>query len=81
MTPPKTTLPEGIEAEVFPTGGIGFKGVVRNRKLTWETPIGIGCNKWERLMRVVGREGSYARTSVFFYVAVVQEDLLYESES
>ena len=32
---------------------------------------------WERLMQVLGREGLYACTLGMFYVAVVQEVLLY----
>ena len=32
-------------------------------------------------MWVLGIEGAYARALVFFYVAVVQEYLLYESET
>ena len=37
--------------------------------------------KWERLMRVLGREGANARKLCMFYVAVVYMDLLYGLET
>ena len=41
----------------------------------------IARQKWERLSWLLGREGSYERTSGMFYIAVVQSVLLYGLET
>ena len=47
----------------------------------------VGCNlrrarvRWGRLVRILGREGADRRTAGNFYVVVVQEVLLFGSET
>ena len=37
--------------------------------------------KWSRMSRILGQEGSYARTTGIFYKAVVQANLLFRLET